>query len=274
MSTLNDIRRLQIALPVCPKALSQLQVLLKDPETHVQTCADVIASDMGLAAEVVRTVNAAMFGLLRRVDHIGEALRFLGTDQVAAITLQAALRRAFPPTDLLQLIWDQAAQLGWVMGKAAALLDLDPWLAHSAGLFARSGSAVFATRNDLFPAGYAALHDPYAHDPHALATVEIAAIGVGHHAVGSALCAQWGLSNQVVRYVQARAMPTQTWVHVDLPVRRLLVLGCMVEQIQSTGHLVELPADLSGLAGWPGERLPSVLEPIWAQVTRRPSSAH
>lgn len=268
MTPPNELRRLQIALPACPKALLELQRLLKDPAVHLQACADVIASDMGLAAEVVKTVNSAMFGLLRRVDHIGEALRFLGADQVAAITLQAALRRAFPSTALMMRIWDDAARLGWTMAKAAPQLDLDPWLAHSAGLFAWSGSAVFASREDLFPAGYADMHARHQREPLALAAAEVAAIGMAHHAVGSALCAQWGLSNQVVRYVRARATASDNWTALDLPVRRLLVLGSLIERVGAPDVVDDPTQALLDMTGWPADRLITVLSPLLAEADR------
>lgn len=267
-----ELRRLQITLPACPKAVLELRDLLRDPDAHVGACERVIASDMALAAEVVKTVNSAMFGLLRRVDHVGEALRFLGADQVAAITLQAALRRAFRPTRLMDRIWDSAARLGWTMGKSAPLLDLDPWLAHSAGLFAWSGAAVFASREDLFPGGYAKIHDAHSRDPMALAAAEMASIGVGHHAVGSALCAQWGLSNQVVRYVRERAAVPESWVALDLPVRRLLVLGRVVEDAIKAGSWVDVPQPLMDLTGWDADRLRVVLTPLMRDVGRGSSA--
>ncbi|MDP4303002.1 HDOD domain-containing protein [Leptothrix discophora] len=237
-----ELRRLQIDLPACPRALIELQALLGRSDLHAQACADVIAADMALAAEVIKTVNSAMFGLLRRVDHVGEALRYLGTEQVAAITLQAALRRAFTPTPLIDRIWARAAALSWVMGRSARSLGIDPWLAHSAGLFALSGQAIFASRSDLFSRGYAALCESHAGQPADQAEAEAALIGVGHHAVASALCAQWGLSNQVVRYVRARATSPGTWSLQELPVRRLLVLG------EATEHLL-----LDAAAALPGD---------------------
>ncbi len=254
-----ELRRLQIDLPACPRTLLELQALLAQPDVHAQACADVIAGDMALAAEVIQTVNSAMFGLLRRVDHVGEALRYLGTDQVAAITLQAALRRAFKPTPLMDRIWDRAAVQGWVMGRSARGLGVEPWLAHSAGLFAVSGMAVFAARDDLFPQGYARLCDEHVARPAEQAQAEHAVIGLGHHAVGSALCARWGLSIQVVRYVRARATSADGWMAQDLPVRRLLVLGDAVER-----RLADSSAPLPDVAllqscGWQDEQLASVM---------------
>jgi HD-like signal output (HDOD) protein len=256
-----ELRRLQIDLPACPRTLIELQTLLAQPDVHAQACADVIAADMALAAEVIQTVNSAMFGLLRRVDHVGEALRYLGTDQVAAITLQAALRRAFKPTPLMERIWERAAILGWVMGRAARGLGVEPWLAHSAGLFALSGMAVFAARDDLFPQGYARICDAHVARPAEQAEAEHALIGLGHHAVGSALCARWGLSIQVVRYVRARATSVDGWVSQDLAVRRLLVLGDAVER-----RWADASAPLPGVAliescGWQDDQLAGAIQP-------------
>lgn len=273
MTLPDELRRLQISLPACPRALLELQVLMHDEEVHSQACADVISSDMALAAEVIKTVNSAMFGLLRRVHHVGEALRHLGTAQVATITLQAALRRAFPASPLMDRIWSSAARMGWTMGLVARSVELDPWLAHSAGLFAWTGAAVFASRTDLFQGGYARLHDAQAHDPVALVAAEMAAVGVGHHAVASALCAQWGLSNEVVRYARARAMPPASWTVHDLPLRRLLVLGLAVEAQLHDEQAVEPGPELLTLAGWSTGTLAGPLAAAQAQWRQRSAPA-
>jgi HD-like signal output (HDOD) protein len=267
-----ELRRLKIDLPACPTSLVALQSLLQQSDVHAQACADVISADMALAAEVIKTVNSAMFGLLRRVDHVGEALRYLGTDQVAAITLQAALKRAFPPTPLMDRIWERASAQGWVMGRAARQLDVDPWIAHSAGLFALSGAAVFAARNDLFPEGYDAVFDAHVDDPSAQAAVEARRIGVGHHAVASALCAQWGLSNQVVRYVRSRATAPDTWQDQELPVRRLLVLGRSVELRLRGDEVTASVAELTHSCGWQDEELVSAIQAPIDALAALPSS--
>ena len=141
-----DLRTLAVDLPACPRVLLEMMTLLRDDATPLSAIASLIEGDMALAAAVVRTVNSAMFGLLRRVETVGEAVRYLGTREVAAITLETALRASFPPTPRMRRLWQDASRAGLLMGRSAHALAIDPLHAHTAGLFARGGQAVLLAR--------------------------------------------------------------------------------------------------------------------------------
>jgi HD-like signal output (HDOD) protein len=223
-----DLRQLDVDLPACPRTLLDMLVLMNDDRAPLEAMAHVIERDMALAAAVVRTVNSAMFGLLRRVETVNEAVRHLGTREVAAITFSRALRAAFPPTPQLEALWYQASRCGLLMGRSAGALGLDPWRAHTAGLFARSGQAVLLVKSGgLYPA----LLDRFGDDLPALAVAERAAFGLTHAVLGSALCAQWGLAADVVKYVHTRCEPSAAWAALPAPQRDLLTLGALVEEM-------------------------------------------
>ena len=115
---------------------------MADENSAIEHLAALIETDMALASAVVRTVNSALFGLLKRVETVHEAIHYLGMAQVAGLTYEIGLRGAFPPTPTLQRIWDRAGIRGLAMSRIARQLDVDPWQAHTAGLFAESGRAV------------------------------------------------------------------------------------------------------------------------------------
>ncbi len=223
-----ELRALDVDLPACPRTLLDLLVLLEDEDAPLDAMAELIERDMALASAVVRTVNSAMFGLLRRVETVGEAVRYLGTTEVAAITFATALRAAFPPTPQLDALWDRSTRCGVLMGRSAPGLGLDVWRAHTAGLFARCGQAVLLTRSSgLYPT----LLDAYRDDLPALLAAERDAFGVTHAAYGSALCASWGLAADVVKFVHARVEPQDSWQALAAPLRDLLVLGSLVDEL-------------------------------------------
>lgn len=222
------LRTLDVDLPACPRTLLDLLVLLEDDGASVNTMAELIERDMALASAVVRTVNSAMFGLLRRVETVGEAVRHLGTTEVASITFATALRAAFPPTPQLDALWDQSTRCGLLMGRSAPGLGLDIWRAHTAGLFARCGQAVLLSCSNGL---YSTLLDAYRDDLPALLQAERDAFGVTHAAYGSALCASWGLAADVVKYVHVRVEPQSSWHTLSAPVRDLLVLGSLVDEL-------------------------------------------
>ncbi|MEY2686181.1 MAG: hypothetical protein RL375_379 [Pseudomonadota bacterium] len=267
-----ELRALQVDLPACPRTLLELLPLLDEGnERHadLDAMAAIVEADMALAAAVVRTVNSAMFGLLRRVDTVGDAMRYLGTSEVAALTYATALRAAFAPTPPLNRLWDQAAACGLLMGRSAGALGLDPLRAHTAGLFARSGQAVLMAKAGAL---YTRLLDEAGNDLTALLQAEQREFGVTHAVYGNALCASWGLANEVIKYVRERVGAVDGWSSLPEPLRGLLLLGRVVDRVVEGVDLDDQCREAAPGSGWSSEQLRSALAPTWARLSagRRP----
>jgi hypothetical protein len=232
------LRSLEIDLPACPQVLVQLSLLMADEDANAHSMAALIEGDMALASAVVRSVNSALFGLVRRVESVPEAVRYLGTREVSALTFEIGLRGAFPPSATLNALWRRAGRRGLVMGRAAGALDIDPWLAHTTGLFAESGQAALVAHD---ASGYQALIDA---SSDALAWLEAEQVhyGVNHATLGAALCQAWGLAAEVASGVRLRPLALRTLVTPDggtalapqwsaetFMVKRLLALGAAVD---------------------------------------------
>lgn len=231
------LRSLDIDLPACPQILVRLSMLMADEDANMQSIATLIEGDMALASAVVRSVNSALFGLLRRVESVPEAVRFLGVREVSALTFEIGLRGAFPPSPMLTALWNSAGKRGLVMGRAANVLDVDPWLAHTAGLFAESGQAALLAHDS---SGYLKLVKAC---PDALAWLdaEQALYGVNHAALGAALCQTWGLAVEVAASVRLRPLALRSlmggteaelaeqWQHETFMVKRLLALAAAAD---------------------------------------------
>ena len=222
------LRSLDTDIPACPQVLVRLSLLMNDEGANAQAMAELIEGDMALASAVVRAVNSAMFGLLRRVETVHDAVRYLGTREVSAITFEMGLRAAFPPGPLLDALWQRAGQRGLVMGRAAATLDIDPWLAHTAGLFAEGGQAVLYAHN---PTRYAALAATTVQGSAERLAAEVEAFGVNHAVLGSALCHAWGVAAEVAETVRLRPQAPDEWAAQEVTIRRLLVLGAAEDRL-------------------------------------------
>lgn len=240
-----DLRTLAIDLPACPRVLLEMMTLLRDDATPLSAIASLIEQDMALASAVVRTVNSAMFGLLRRVETVGEAVRYLGTREVAAITLETALRASFPPTPRMRRLWQDASRAGLLMGRSAQALAIDPLHAHTAGLFARGGQAVLLAH---LGSRYEALLDAFEHDLGALCAAEAVAFGIDHGGYGSALCASWGLAPNVVHFVRDRVRAPALWTRHDRALRRMLALGAMTDRLLREDDAESLLVEMSEAA--------------------------
>lgn len=229
MSIAPQLRNLNIDLPACPNTLVKLSLLMADESCSTDQLAALIETDMALASAVVRTVNSALFGLLKRVETVHEGIRYLGMAQVAGLTYEIGLRGAFPPSPLLQTIWDRAGIRGLAMGRIARQLDVDPWQAHTAGLFAESGRAVlYAYDRQRYAALEAEQSDS---DESLLCAAEIEAFGVSHSALGAALCQSWGLSREVSDSVRARPNASSQWTQERPAVQKLLTIGAAVDAL-------------------------------------------
>lgn len=227
MSIAPQLRNLNIDLPACPSTLVKLSLLMADEHCSTDQLAALIETDMALSSAVVRTVNSALFGLLKRVETVHEGIRYLGMAQVAGLTYEIGLRGAFPPSPLLQTIWDRAGVRGLAMGRIARQLDVDPWQAHTAGLFAESGRAVLYAYDRQ---RYTSL-DTDASDEALLCAAEIEAFGVSHSALGAALCQSWGLSREVSDSVRARPNSPSQWGQERPAVQKLLTIGAAVDSL-------------------------------------------
>jgi HD-like signal output (HDOD) protein len=193
-----QLRALDIDIPAQPQALLELSLLLAEEEVNLQQVATLIEADMALASAVLKAVNSSLYGLKGRVQTVQQAITYLGTREVSGVTYEMGLRSVFPHTVELEPVWQRAGLRGLVMGRLGQLLNVDPWVAHSAGLFEECGKAVLYRHA---PDHYRAMLRAAGSDAELL-TLEHAGFGVSHDALGAALCESWGLAPAAVASVR------------------------------------------------------------------------
>ncbi len=193
-----ELRLLEIDIPAQPDALVRLSLLLAEEEVDLKALAALIEADMALASAVLKAVNSSLYGLSGRVQSVQQAITYLGTREVAAVTFEMGLRAVFPAAPELQPIWDRAARRGLLMGRIGAAISVDPWAAHSAGLFEECGKAVlFRHASERYRQILKS-----ATDECGLLRLEHAAFGVSNDKLGAALCESWGLAAPAVASVR------------------------------------------------------------------------
>ena len=84
------LRSLNIDVPAQPESLVKLSLLLADAEVNLQAVSGLISTDMALAAAVLKAVNASHYGVSGRVKSVQQAITYLGTREVAAVTRKKA----------------------------------------------------------------------------------------------------------------------------------------------------------------------------------------
>lgn len=194
-----DLRSLNIDIPAQPAALAELSLLLAEEEVNFQAVGSLIEQNMALAAAVLKAVNSSVYGLSGRVRSVHQAITYLGVREVVALTFEIGLRAVFPIAPELEPVWERASVRGLLMGRIAQALCIDPWVAHSAGLFEECGKAVLYRHA---PMEYPLLLREAAADESALLLLESRTFRVTHDALGAAMCETWGLASAAVHSVR------------------------------------------------------------------------
>ncbi|HWP18212.1 MAG TPA: HDOD domain-containing protein [Burkholderiaceae bacterium] len=242
------LRSLRIELPAKPDVLVQLALLMAEDEVDFKAMGSLIEGDMALAAAVLQAVNSPVYGLRQAVRTVQQAILYLGSQEVAAITYEMGLRSVFPSSPELEALWLRANRRGMLMALMARRLGLDAFVAHSAGLFEECGKAVMFRHA---PEQYGPMLRHTASDD-LLVLQEMQAFGVGHDALGAAMCKSWALApaaTTCVRYHVAvhtgGAWPKDAQA---LPVCALSAVShYLLRAPEALGPAVEAAATLSGL---------------------------
>jgi HD-like signal output (HDOD) protein len=269
-----QLRSLSIDIPAQPESLVQLSLLLADEDVNLQSVTALISGDMALAAAVLKAVNSSLYGLRGRVQSVHQAITYLGTREVASVTFEMGLRAVFPPIPELEPVWERAGVRGLLMGRIGQALSVDPWVAHSAGLFEECGKAVLARHA---PAKYREMLATAADDEELL-MLEQQAFGVSHDALGAALCESWGLAAAAVASVRYHVIAQATGeLPMHLPRRAVCALSALAhvlmtdpERLDEVAARVAPQADLDVTLVVRGAR--RVQERIEAAVSREPAA--
>jgi HD-like signal output (HDOD) protein len=242
-----QLRSLSVDIPAQPDSLVKLSVLLADDDINLQSIATLIVSDMALAAAVLKAVNSSLYGLSGRVNTVQQAITYLGTREVAAVTFEMGLRAVFPPSPELDPLWERASVRGLLMGRIGQSLSVDPWACHSAGLFEECGKAVlFRHAPDRYRKILTA-----AKDDEDLMLLEHEAFGVSHDALGAALCESWGLAAPAVACVRYHVVVQATGeLPLQLPKRAICAISALAHVLmRDPERLDEVAAKVAPQAG-------------------------
>jgi HD-like signal output (HDOD) protein len=267
-------RLLDVDIPAQPDVLVRLSLLLAEDDVDLHAVSLLITSDMALAAAVMKAVNSAMYGLRGRVQSVQQAITYLGTREVASVTFEMGLRAVFPPAPELEPLWERARVRGLLMGRIGHALGVDPWAAHSAGLFEECGKAVmFRHATERYRP---MLRD--AKNDEELLLLEHTNIGVSHDTLGAALCESWGLAPPAVDSVRYHVIVNST---LELPMhvqrRAICALSALAHSLMTdpdtldeVARKVAPQADLDPLLTQRGAR--RVMEQIETAVARGESA--
>lgn len=247
MRTIDDSRIEEalkgVSIPSCPAILTELLGELRKPQANGKRVAQLISQDVGLAAMVVKTANAPLFGSSRQIGSVADAIKLLGFNTVSNLVCEGLLRSAIGTRDAsLERFWDSSVHTAAVSAQLAGRLGgSSRETAYTFGLFRDCGIPLLVQR---FPDYKQVLGRANDCADRAFTEVEDEALSTNHAVVGYFLARSWGLTDTVSQGILCHHDYALLEDPVGLAVesRALIALNVFAEHIVS--HHLRLRQDM------------------------------
>ena len=259
------------AIPALPQALSQLFEQLQSPNGSAAEVARIIASDVGLTAQVLKLVNSAYFFVPSRVADVLQAVRLLGFELIRSVAVLAGVFESFHTSGIdmaaVKRLGHRSLMIGALARRIAEREKMDAVaLDHCqcAGMLAHIGSLIlFANRPDQM----SVLQKELEASGGEIIAAERHHFGASHPELGACLLSLWGFSDAVVGAVLTHHHPCELSPPADRidPATVVHVAQCLVKP--GTAH-----QDLDALrqSGLDVDHLGRIgvcdLIPTWAEI--------
>ena len=214
-------------LPSVPTTFVKLEEMLQSETSSIAEIADLISSDVALAAKVLHLVNTAFYGLARTVESVQDAIGLLGVETIKALTLTESVFSNYDVRDVagisVQTIHDGCIRVGQTSQDISRFLSLDSHdSAHAffAGLLHEVGLLLMLAH---FPRQLETAIKIAQDEKTTIHHAEDLSFGINHSLIGGHLLALWrfpfGVVDAVAHYHAPLSSPTRercalTAVHI------------------------------------------------------------
>ena len=212
-------------LPPFPAVAARLLKITRDDRISTEQVARVVETDPAIAAKVLRIVNSAAFGSLRRISSIRHAVVLLGTSEIRSVAMGVALfesivnQRRTSAFDHV-FFWKHSLAIAGICRIMAEETGYpDPDEAYVAGLIHDVGKIQLDAAD---PVGYGRFAAGLNDDTGLLHDKEHRLFGLGHDEIGAYLCNHWNLPD---RLVLSTLFHHRRFAHLSLPAEHCLLIS-------------------------------------------------
>lgn len=136
-------------IPSPPSLLLELEQLLATDDASMQALAALISKDVGITAQIFRTLTTPAYGLRKAPDSLGKAVSILGMKSLHDLVKGACLRQTLSGKGLdMEPFWERSAEVARLASTIAwmqrSVCNVLPEHAYLVGLFHDCGIAVLA----------------------------------------------------------------------------------------------------------------------------------
>lgn len=239
-----------IGIPPRPTVLALIDQEMHKESPDFKRIADVIGSDVALAASVMKVANSPFFGFSKRVRTVSDALLVLGLKMAANTIASIVLQKMFPRVPNLERFWDSAARSArvsrWLAHRLRASLTINPDDAYTFGLFRDCGIPVLLIP---FPEYEDVLKAANQEATRNFTAIEDEALSINHAVVGAELAEDWLLPDEVVLAIrhhhETGALPTTATDLLPTTAKQLIAISQLSE------YLIQELTGMSKTQEWP-----------------------
>lgn len=238
-----------IGIPPRPQILVAIEQEMRRDAPDFILLSKLIASDVALAAGLIKTANSPFFGFNKRVRSVNEALLVLGLKTVTRTIAGLALQKIFPHVPSLERFWDASAKTArtaaWLAGKCKLPGGLPPADAYTFALFRDCGIPVLLIP---FPEYGKVLHAANAATDACFTDIEEQQLGINHAVVGAELAEGWLLPSEIcaaiLHHHSLEHLVDESGGSLPAASRSLIALA------QTAEHLLQIATGLSQTSEW------------------------
>jgi HD-like signal output (HDOD) protein len=208
----------KVEIPPLPMAVSRLLAEINQPEPDTDLLVNLISSETGIAAKVIKTVNSALFSLRMPVADVKRAVTVLGLQHIRSIALAFATMDSLPEPETRlfdhEAFWTDSL-LRAIMARSFSkkLSGKQPEEAFTASLLADVALPVLLSAwTEYYEPVIAEWHD----SPTRLSELERENFGWDHAQAGAWIVRSWDFPDEMVCYLGVHNLPMETIVEQGL----------------------------------------------------------
>lgn len=202
VSFLDDVLSGHIKLPMVPRAMQRLLILMKDENSNQAAIIKELEKDPVLSSKALRLANSSFFGGKRSVGSINDAIFLIGTDALHALVITCGAQAIFndvPGVNLRQF-WLSSIVTGYSARQIALRRNLDKDIAYTAGLLQGIGHLILCQcHKKIAYEEFSGVSKLYGLD---LAEREIEVFGVNHAQVSALWVSKLGMPFEVIDAIE------------------------------------------------------------------------
>jgi len=197
------------ALPPLPQVAVQVLRIVADPDASTETLRRAISTDPALTAQILRIANSPMFGMVREVHTLTQAIMTLGFSAIKSVVIAPSAKNLYSKGTVgLQdrILWEHALMTSLASRAYARALRF-PFAEECflGGLLHDIGKSVMGLK---FRDRYGLLLQTAYNEGVDLMELELETFGFDHTMVGEALLQSWNLATSLEQAVRWHHDPT------------------------------------------------------------------